>query len=191
MNRTCQLHVRKKSLTTHFQPYNSCNVIQFKKLLQCLKQFFFRNLTQTTDFFFFFLVDHRQPIGCSACGARRWFPDVQNEEINSAHPMRKYARASRSRSGWDGRRVSCADPSRAIREDVGVPDRRAPIVSWPDRYMRRDSLTLPVPRSRSLTLSRALCLSHLSSRVTPPLVGPVDPEEGPPTQPILSEVSAN
>lgn len=112
---------------------------------------------------------------------------VQNEELNSAHPMRKYARASRS-GGWD-KRVSCA-ALHGRSEDAGSIE--GPIVSWPDRYMSCNAPRLRHSVPRSLTLSRAL--SHLSSRVrsTPPRSrGSRSPEEGPPTQPILSEVSAN
>jgi len=111
---------------------------------------------------------------------------VQNEELNSAHPMRKYARASRS-GGWDGR-VSCA-ALHGRSEDAGSIE--GSIVSWPDRYMSCNPLASSI-QCPDLSPSRALCLTYRPG--SDPLHrarGSRSPKEGPPTQPILSEVSAN
>jgi len=80
---------------------------------------------------------------------------MQNEELNSAHPMRKYVRASRS-GGWSGR-VSCA-ALHGRSEDAGSIE--GPIVSWLDRYMSCNPLASTI-QCLDLSPSRALCLTYI------------------------------
>lgn len=103
--------------------------------------------------------------------------------------MRKYTRASRS-GGWNGRACSLRPIRRSKPARSKAPLSHGPIDIWDARKI----ILLP-PRSRyerSLTLSRALSLTYgpgsgslLRSWIS------WSHKEGPPTQPILSEVSAN